>query len=103
MALNFQTPPTCLSEPTCAPSAVCTATTAALMGSSCKGPATGPGGTWAKVGVNGGVMDGLWWCCSFLDEIGLRRLMDKRKQLLILKLKRLWWSLTRNQVDSSRS
>ena len=60
-----------LSEPTCAPVAVCTATTSALIGSNCKGPATGPGGTWVKVGVNGGVMDGLWWCCSSLDEIAL--------------------------------
>src|SRR3990167_1371878 len=51
MALNFHTPPTSLSEPTCAPSAVWTATAAALMGSNCKGPASGPGGMWVKVGV----------------------------------------------------
>jgi hypothetical protein len=60
---------------------VWTATAAALMGSNCKGPASGPGGMWAKVGVSGGVMDGLWCCGSSLDEICLQRLLDKRYQL----------------------
>ena len=38
-----------------------------------------------------------------LGEIGLWRLMDKRKQLSILKLQRSLWSLTLNQAHSSRS
>jgi len=50
---------------------VWTDTTPALTGTSCNGPATGPGGIWAKVGVNGGVMEGRWWCGGSLDEICL--------------------------------
>lgn len=46
-ALNFQAPPTLLSESAWAPSAVWTAANPVLTGNNRKWPAIGPDGTWA--------------------------------------------------------